>query len=77
MQEINLLKDIKLYEDQVFESYWQLDINYWLKKGKSKFSDLTLQDNLQYIKQDITSPNDALSLFEETKDTFPGPEISA
>lgn len=44
---------------------------------RAKFTDLTIKDNIQYLKLDIVNGNDALSLWEEGKDVFTGPEIPA
>lgn len=77
MEEINLIKGIKAYEDSVYEAYRQLDLNYRYKKGKSRFTDMSLEDNLAYIKHDIQNSNEGLSIYEETKEIFPGPEIAA
>ena len=49
-----------------------------LSKSKISFNDLTLQENLNYIKYDLKNTHEAFSLFDITKDKFnSSPDIAA
>lgn len=72
---------IKDYETELVHEHLKLDI--YRAKGKSRskisFNDLTLQENLNYIKYTLKDSNEAFDLFKVTKDTFTAksPEIPA
>ena len=63
---------IKDYETELVQDHLSLDI--YRVKGKSRnkisFNDLTLQENLNYIKYTLKDSQEAFDLFKVTKDTF-------
>lgn len=72
--------DIELYEKKIVDQYHKLDL--YRSKGKTKnkisFNDLTLQENLNYIKFNLQNSDEAFKLFEITKTKFENnPEIAA
>jgi hypothetical protein len=71
--------DIELYEKKIVDEFHKLDI--YRTKGKSKtkisFNDLTLHENLNYIKFTLKDTQEAFSLFDITKTKFIGGEIPA
>lgn len=71
---------IENYEQKIVDEYKQLDL--YRAKGKTKakisFKDLTLQENLNYIKFNLKNTNEAFDMFDILKDKFAShPEIPA
>ena len=72
---------IKDYEVELVQEHLKLDI--YRAKGKTRnqisFNDLSLQENLNYIKYTLQDSNEAFNLFKVTKDTFgaDAPELPA
>lgn len=76
----NKAADIEAYEAKVVEKYNGLDL--YRMKGishrKISFNDLTLEENLSYIKYDLKNTHEAFKLFDITKEKFAeAPEIAA
>jgi hypothetical protein len=76
-----LSANIEDYEKHIVEKHTQLDL-YRAKnktRGKISFNDLTLQENLNYIKYTLKNTNEAFAHFDITKDKFQDfpPEIPA
>ena len=67
-----LSNSMKDYESELVKEHLQLDI--YRAKGKSRnkisFNDLTLHENLNYIKYSLKDSQAAFDLFKVTKDTF-------
>lgn len=69
------------YEKQLVESYEMMDL--YRLKGKSRaqisFNDLSLEENLRYIKYDLGNTHEAFKLFKITRDgpLNEQPEIAA
>jgi len=70
---------IKDYEHETVQDHLNLDI--YRVKGKSRdrisFKDLSLHENLNYIKFTLKDSKEAFNLFEITKDAFDSAEIPA
>ena len=63
---------VKDYESNVYTDHLSLDL--YRAKGKSKskisFKDLSLQENLNYIKYTLKDTNEAFDMFNITKYSF-------
>lgn len=61
-----------MYEAAVVDKYNALDLYRSKQKSKSKisFNDLTLEENLNYIKYSLKTSDEAFKLFEITKEKF-------
>eukprot|EP00347_Sterkiella_histriomuscorum_P004264 403361113 len=75
----NVAAQIEQYEEKVIEEYKNLDV--YRAKNKSfrqiNFNDLTLQENLNYIKFNLKNSAEAFQMFEQVKDKFANhPEIA-
>ena len=70
---------IKDYEAELVREHLELDI--YRAKGKSRntisFKDLSLHENLNYIKYDLKDSHEAFHMFSITQDAFDTPEIPA
>ena len=72
---------VKDYESELVQEHLSLDL--YRAKGKTKnkisFNDMTLEENLNYIKYTLKDSDEAFKLFEITRDTFGSltPEIPA
>ena len=72
--------EIERYEQKVVKEYHAMDL--YRKKNKSwkqiSFNDLTLEENLNYIKYSLKSSHEAFSMFDITKDRFANhPELAS
>ncbi len=75
-----LAAEVENYENKIVEQHRYLDINR--AKGKNyvqiSFNDLTVQENLNYIKFNLKTSNQAFEMFEIIKDKMENhPEIPA
>lgn len=66
-----LEKKIEEYEQEQLEEYHALDlhrskIGLYGKNQPLSFNDLTLEENLNYVKHDIKNSRDAFRLYEVT-----------
>jgi hypothetical protein len=66
-----LTSKINQYELSVYEEFKKLDIYNKYNKGIIKFSDLTLEENLNYIKFNINSGRDLFKVYAEVKNLSP------
>lgn len=72
--------DIAKYEKHIVDQYHQLDLyrTKGKKRAKISFNDLTLQENLNYIKFNLKNSNDAFELYNITQAKYNvNPEIPA
>ena len=69
----NKARDIEEYETRIVEKYRDLDIYQKKKKNYKQisFNDLTLNENLNYVKYSLQNTHEAFSLFDITKPNFP------
>lgn len=71
---------MKDYEQKVVEQHHKLDLYRAKGKARSKisFNDLTLVENLNYIKHNLKNSEEAFEMFKITQDKFrEHPEIAA
>jgi hypothetical protein len=63
-------KDVDDYEQKIVEKYNQKDLyrSKGLSYSKISFNDLTLQENLNYVKFNLKDTHDAFRIFDETKE---------
>jgi hypothetical protein len=67
-----LAAEVATYEQHIIEKYHQMDLYRAKDKPRSKisFNDLTLTENLNYIKRHLKNSDEAFELFTITKDKF-------
>lgn len=78
--EKSLAADIAMYEKDIIDKYHKLDLYRAKNKPRSKisFNDLTLTENLNYIKHNLTNSDDAFKMFSIIQAKYPSnPEIAA
>jgi len=63
LENLRLTKEIRQYEELIFDKYRNNDITLRVK-GRLKFQDLTESENINYVKYNIESFEDALKMFE-------------
>ena len=65
-------ENIEKYENQLVNDYMSKDLYLTKNKSRTKisFNDLTLDENLNYIKYSLKSSDDAFKLFDITKQKF-------
>ena len=72
--------EIAQYEKNIIDQYHKLDVYRTKGKDRSKisFNDLTLQENLNYIKYNLKNSDDAFKMFEIVQRKYQSnPEIPA
>jgi len=72
--------EMETYEDNIVRKYYDQDL--YLSKGKTRskitFNDLTLEENLNYVKYTLKNSNDAFEIFDQTKEKFQDvPDLAA
>lgn len=75
----NAAVEVQTYEAAVVDKFNALDLYRTKGKSRSKisFNDLSLEENLNYIKHTLKTSDDAFKLFEITKEKFKStPDIS-
>ena len=71
---------IEQYEDKIVKEYTALDLykSKGLSMSKITFNDLSLQENLNYVKFNLKNTHEAFKMFEITKEKFGNrPELAA
>jgi hypothetical protein len=63
--QIELTSKINQYELEVYNEFKKLDLYSKYNKGQVKFGDLTLDENLNYIKFNITNSSDLFKMYRE------------
>lgn len=63
--QIDLTSKINQYELEVYNEFKKLDLYAKYNKGQVKFGDLTLDENLNYIKFNITNSSDLFKMYRE------------
>ena len=78
--EKQLAADVALYEKEIIDKFHKLDVYRAKNKSRSKisFTDLTLTENLNYIKYNLKNSDEAFELFKITQDKYSNnPELAA
>jgi hypothetical protein len=78
--EKQLAAEVAQYEKHIVEQYHQLDLYRTKGKPKAKisFTDMTLTENLNYVKYNLKTSEEAFDLFKITSTRFSSnPEIAA
>jgi hypothetical protein len=79
-KEKQMAAEVANYERKVIDEYHKLDLYRAKDKPRAKitFNDLTLTENLNYIKHNLKDSNEAMELFQTTRKKFGNsPEIAA
>jgi hypothetical protein len=66
-----LTNKINQFENSIYEEFKKLDLYNKYNKGIVEFKDLTLEENLNYIKFNINCGRDLFKMFHEVKDLSP------
>ncbi len=77
-EDLELCEEVEMHEFDTLKEYREMDIFHKRGEGKkAKFSQMTLDENLSYIKRDFGTLDEALLMFNETNEAFEGPEIAS